>query len=110
MMFLSIFKALFVKYISHQQKRAVRQERDMMARPPSRARTAGSKEAFDFSVSGSSSSSDSFLVSIVVSSSWIGSSVVGSNVAEGSTVEGAISHGSSVVKKKTVRHLTKPTK
>ena len=94
MMFLSIFKAPFVKVLSHQQKRAVRQQRDMMARPPSRARTAGSKEAFDFSVSGSSSSSDSFLVSIVVkSSSWIVSSVIGCNV-----VEGSISHGSSVAK------------
>ena len=98
MMFLSIFKAPFVKVLSHQQKRAVRQERDMMAMPPSRARTAGSKEAFDFSVSGSSSSSGSFLVSIVVSSSLIGSSVVGSNVVVGPNVGGSISHGSSVVK------------
>ena len=34
--------AFFVKIISHQQKKAVRQEKTMMARPPNRARTAGS--------------------------------------------------------------------
>ena len=36
--------AFFVKIISHQQKKAVRQEKTMMARPPNRARTAGSNK------------------------------------------------------------------
>ena len=96
-MFANTLKALFVKVISHQQKRAVRQQRAKMARPPSRARTAGSNAVF--LGSSGSSSSDPVLVPIVVSSSsLIGSSVVGSNVVVGSTVEGSISHGSSVVR------------
>ena len=85
---------LFVKLISHQQKKAVRQEKAMMARPPSRARTTGSCRPGSGSfVAGSSGL---FVFVSIEDSSLVGSTVEGSNV-EGSSVEGSISHGSSVV-------------
>ena len=78
---------LFRKLISHQQKKAVRQEKAMRARPPSRARTAesdkGCRPGLGSFVPGSSGPF------VLVSSSVVGSTVEGSNI-EGSTVGSSV--------------------